>query len=101
MTERTRWITIFSTTCVGAVVIVLFIIWAMSGFVSLASQGLHGAVLIALILGIILTTALGVALMGLVFYSDRSNQDEAVYHASGNGEADKTREGPKQGSMPR
>ncbi|MCW3473973.1 hypothetical protein [Limobrevibacterium gyesilva] len=52
---------------------------------SLGSLGLSGNVLIALILGIVLTTALGVALMGLVFYSDRSDQDEAVYRSTGSG----------------
>jgi hypothetical protein len=93
---------IFSTTCVGAVVIVLFMIWALDGFTSLASQGLSGGVLVALILGIVLTTGLGVALMGLVFYSDRSNQDEAVYHASGPEAPDgrEAQQEPKPGSTP-
>jgi hypothetical protein len=82
MTARTRWIVIFATASTGAVAVVVFLIWAMNGFVNLASIGLSGAVLVALILGIVLSTGLGVALMALVFYSDRSDQDEIVYHAS-------------------
>jgi hypothetical protein len=93
----TRWIVIFATASTGAVAGVLFLIWAMNGFVSLASLGLSGNILVALILGIVLSTGLGVGLMGLVFYSDRSDQDEAVYHASGSGtrEGNAAQHGPK------
>jgi hypothetical protein len=82
MTARTRWIVIFAATSTAAVAVVVFLIWAMNGFVNLASIGLSGSVLVALILGIVLSTGLGVGLMGLVFYSDRTDRDEAVYHAS-------------------
>lgn len=55
---------------------VLLVVWASSGFQKL---GIGTVGFIALIMGSLLTTALGIALMGLVFYSDRSGTDEFVY----------------------
>ncbi len=94
MTGLSRWIAIFCGACVGAVAIVLLLIWAMNGFVSLRSIGLSGNVLVALILGIVLSTGLGVGLMGLVFYSDRSARDELVYRELGREPGDKTPAAP-------
>lgn len=79
-TERKRaiskWLVIYVATCVGAVVAVLFAAWALNGFAGLGI-GLEGTV--ALVLGITFTVALGIALMALVFQSDRSDHDTAVY----------------------
>jgi hypothetical protein len=51
--------------------------------------GLDTAGTVALVLGMLFTSALGAALMALVFYSDRSNADEGAYRA-----ADGAGEGP-------
>ncbi len=71
-----KWLVIYVATCVGAVVAVLFAAWALNGFAGLGI-GLEGTV--ALVLGITFTVALGIGLMALVFQSDRSDHDAAVY----------------------
>jgi hypothetical protein len=65
----------FAAGCVGFIVVVMFIVWAMGAFedINLGTQGW-----IAFTLGVVLTCALGIGLMALVFYSDRSGQDERV-----------------------
>jgi hypothetical protein len=63
----------FSLGCLGFIALVMLIVWIMGGFEG-ADFGFHGW--IAIILGMTVTSALGVALMALVFHSDRSGQDE-------------------------
>ena len=63
-----RWVVRFSAGCVGAVIVVLGLIWAFGGFDNL---GLDTAGVIALSLGILFTVALGIGLMAAVFYSER------------------------------
>jgi len=74
-----RWIFYFVAGAVAFMAFCLLVLWASNGFQSL---GIGTAGLIGLILGSLLTTALGIALMGLVFYSDRSGTDEFVYRTS-------------------
>jgi hypothetical protein len=64
--------------------VVYFALWAFNGFHGL---GLDLDATIALTLGTIGTAALGVALMALVFYSDRSGRDQDVHdvHDAGQG----------------
>jgi len=69
------WRNVLVISCIGMVALVLAVNWALSGFHSL---GLHPATTIALVLGTIATTALCVVLMGLMFYSERTQDDEAV-----------------------
>jgi hypothetical protein len=59
----------FSAWCIGAVIVVLGLVWAFGGFEDL---GLDASGVIALSLGIIFTVALGVGLMAAIFYSERS-----------------------------
>ncbi|HUB15067.1 MAG TPA: hypothetical protein VMB34_24175 [Acetobacteraceae bacterium] len=66
-----RWVLVVS--CVSMVVVVLAVNWVMSGFHGL---GLHPATAFALVLGTLGATALGVILMGLLFYSERVSDDE-------------------------
>jgi hypothetical protein len=57
---------------------VLIMLWVVGGF---EDSGLSAHGWVALFLGITLTSALGVALMALVFYSDRKNYDEDANRA--------------------
>jgi len=65
----------FSAACLGLVGLVLLVVWATGGFedvhLSLAGWIAYG-------LGVVLTSVLGVGLMALVFYSDRSGGDEGA-----------------------
>jgi len=54
----------------------LLLFWAFGGF---RSMGLTAAGAVALIIGILLTCALAIGLMALIFYSDVSNADEEAY----------------------
>jgi hypothetical protein len=69
----------FGVALLGVVAIALLAFWAMGGFRGL---GLDAAGAVALALGILFTSALGAALMALVFYSDGSNADEDAYRAA-------------------
>lgn len=60
------------------IAVVILAIWGLGGFSGLS---INGAV--ALILGISVTMGLGTGLMALVFWSARSDYDEAVYRAGG------------------
>ena len=74
----TRWVLIFVLGCVGAIAAALLIVWATNGF---AAMDLSVNGLIALTLGMVLTTALAVGLMALVFYSNRGEGDRAAHEA--------------------
>jgi hypothetical protein len=77
------WVRILAASCAGMAAVVLISLWVLSGFRGL---GVDAATAIALLLGSVAATALGVALMGLVFYSDTSRADEAVRDASAPGD---------------
>jgi len=74
-----RWLMTFLLACVLAIAFVLAALWAFNGFHGLGI-GLWGTV--ALVCGVVFTSALGVALMALVFASDRSDQDREVQQAT-------------------
>ena len=73
------WAVILAACCGAMAVVVLGSLWVLNGFHGL---GINATPLIALLLGTVGATALGVALMGLVFYSDESRVDEGVRDAS-------------------
>jgi hypothetical protein len=81
-----RRIVSFGVGALSVIAIALLAFWAMGGFRGL---GLDTAGAVALVLGMLFTSALGAVLMVLVFYSDRSNADEGAYRA-----ADGPGEGP-------
>jgi hypothetical protein len=87
------WAIVLAASCAGMVAVVIGMLWILSGFHGL---GLHPQTAVALILGTIGATALGVALMGLLFYSDRSNVDEAVDGAGS--QQDGSVGGPRSGT---
>lgn len=70
--KHIRWAIWYVAGCGGLIGGALLVLWAASGFADLGISG-HG--LVALILGILFTTALGIGLMALSFYSDRSDAD--------------------------
>ena len=74
-----RWAVTFVAASLGGIAAVLLVLWGLNGFHSL---GIGATGTIALVLGIVFTSGLGVALMALMFYSDRSNIDEDAYRAA-------------------
>jgi hypothetical protein len=69
------WIWRFVAICGGVVVALLVLLWAFDGLSGLGLS-VHGVV--ALVLGITLSVGLGVGLMALVFYSNRSGTDDVA-----------------------
>ena len=73
------WAKILLASVAGMIAFVFGMLWLLSGFHGL---GVDATVGTALILGTAVTTALGVALMGLLFYSEESDVDKTVRDAS-------------------
>lgn len=71
--KHLRWAVWYVIGCSGLIGGALLALWAASGF---ADIGLSGHGLVALILGVLLTTGLAIGLMALSFYSDRSGDDQ-------------------------
>ena len=76
----TRWLLTFVGFNAVLFAVVLATLWAVGGF---ADTGLSGMGWFALFLGVAATSALGVGLMALVFYSDREDYDEDAYGSGG------------------
>jgi hypothetical protein len=74
-TSLNSWTTRFVAGSLGGAVVLILLFLGLFGFRQLGLS-LNGA--IALTLGIVLTVGLGVGLMGLVFYSDRSGRDDVA-----------------------
>ena len=72
-----KWIVTYSLACVGAIVALLALLWASNGF---TMGGLSGHGIAAIVLGVTFSVGLAVALMALVFYSNRSGQDDQAHH---------------------
>ena len=68
-----RWGLTFVLCCLGAIAAVYLALWAFGDFHDL---GLSVNGFIALAIGTVLSVGLGVGLMALVFYSDRSGSDD-------------------------
>jgi hypothetical protein len=73
-----KWIVNYSLICIGAIVAVLAVLWASNGF---SAGGLSGHGIAAIVLGTTFSVLLAVALMALVFYSNRSGQDDQVHRS--------------------
>ncbi len=69
------WVIRFTAVCSALVIAVLAALW-FSGVFGDLGLSLHGT--IALFIGVTLTTVVGVGLMALLFYSDRSRHDDLV-----------------------
>jgi hypothetical protein len=72
-----RWFLWFALACVAGIAILFAMFWALGGFEDMAMSG-HGVV--ALAGTVVLVLVVGIGLMALVFYSNRSGRDEAVHH---------------------
>jgi len=70
-----RWGLTFVAVSVAVIVLGYLVAWTANGFADIGLD-LNGH--IAMILGSILLSALGVGLMALMFYSDTSGRDEQV-----------------------
>jgi hypothetical protein len=66
------WARMFGAGSVAFIAAVVGIVWGLDGFAGLSGHGIA-----ALIIGTVLSAGLGVALMGLVFFSARSGVDDA------------------------
>ncbi len=84
-----RWFIWFSLLCLAGLAILLAVLAAF-GWLSEIGHDIHFA--IAVTLGVLLSSALGGLLMGLIFYSHRSGADE---RAAGDGS---NRRGPESRS---
>lgn len=73
-----RWFLTFAAFNAALLVVVLVMLWVVGAF---ADSGLSAHGWVAMFLGIFLTSALGVALMALVFHSARKDYDEDAHHA--------------------
>ena len=69
------WAKILVASVAGMIAFVFGMLWVLSGFHGLGVDATTGT---ALILGTAVATALGVALMGLLFYSEESGVDQTV-----------------------
>lgn len=71
----TSWTARFVAGSLAGTAVLLLLFWASLGFQTLGLS-VNGS--IALTLGIVFTVGLGVGLMALVFYSNRSGRDDTV-----------------------
>ena len=76
------WAARFPIAATTAIVVLLALVWALTGFGGL---GLDATATVGAVLGILFTIALAVALMTLIFYSNRSGMDELVADARESG----------------
>ena len=70
---------LFVSVCLAGIAAVLVVAWLSGGF---ERVGLDANIVVALLLGIGFSSLLGVGLMALIFYSDRSGQDAEAHRVS-------------------
>ena len=75
-----KWAVRFLPACLLAIGAVLLVVWLSGGF---QGTGLNASIALALALGILFSSLLGVGLMALIFYSNRSGQDEEAHRSAG------------------
>ncbi|HYC02630.1 MAG TPA: hypothetical protein VED40_05015 [Azospirillaceae bacterium] len=72
-----KWVAWFSALCMGMVGLVLFLLWAWTGFEGFGIS-LKGT--LALIVGSALTAAMATGLMALLFHSARTGRDDIAHY---------------------
>jgi hypothetical protein len=70
----------FFAICLAGIALVMTLIWLGGGFSGYGSDRSMG---VAIVLGVLFTSLLGVGLMGLMFYSERSGRDSDVGRSRG------------------
>ena len=78
MWQQLPWAARFPIAATTAIVVLLALVWALTGFGGL---GLDATATVGAVLGIVFTIALAVALMTLIFYSNRSGMDDLLADA--------------------
>jgi hypothetical protein len=68
-----KWILSFSAACGGAIGAVMILVWVFGG---IDTEGVSTDGIIAMVLGTMVTVLVGIGLMALIFYSNRSGQDD-------------------------
>jgi preprotein translocase subunit SecF len=68
-----KWILTYSLACSGAIGAVLVLAWIFGGF---DTEGVSTHGIIAIVLGTMFAVLVAVGLMALIFYSNRSGQDD-------------------------
>jgi len=68
-----RWITIFSSVCLGLFIVGCGVMWELGVFSGVSTGATVGA-----LFGILFATGIGTALMALAVYSDKSGHDEII-----------------------
>jgi hypothetical protein len=74
-----KWAVWFVPACFLGIGAVLLVVWLSGGF---QGTGLNASIALALALGILFSSLLGVGLMALIFYSNRSGQDEEAHRSA-------------------
>jgi hypothetical protein len=69
-----RTITIFSSVCLGFFIAICGVMWGIGIFSGVSVRATLGTML-----GILLATSIGTALMALAVYSDQSGHDEVIF----------------------
>ena len=72
-----RRVILFVAGCNAVLAAALVVAWAAGAF---AYLGVNGGIATAIVVGLIVASEVTIGLMALVFYSDKSGQDEAAYH---------------------
>jgi hypothetical protein len=75
MWRQLPWAARFAIAATVAIVFLLALIWALTGYGGL---GLDATATVGAVLGIVFAIGLAVALMTLIFYSNRSGMDDLV-----------------------
>ncbi len=71
-----QWIWKFAAVSAATIAAMLLLFWALTGF---ADPDLDTNGLVAMLIGIVASSGLAIGLMALIFYSNRSQQDEAAH----------------------
>jgi hypothetical protein len=82
MWRQLPWAARFPIAAATAIVFLLVLVWALTGFGGL---GLDATATVGAVLGIVFAIALAVALMTLIFYSNRGGMDDLLADAGETG----------------
>ena len=76
MTQKSSWIAL----AVASLIVIVLIGWMAAAWTDFGDAGMSAAGWFALAMGVLVTLALGIGLMALVFISNRGGYDEGSHH---------------------